>query len=57
MVKPVFKWLGVCLGAAAAILFTVTVFQIPLRNVLFVAMLLACPLMHLIMMRGGGHKH
>jgi uncharacterized membrane protein len=38
-------------------LVAVTVFRVPFRNVLYFGMVLLCPLMHLLMMRGMMHGH
>ena len=51
------KWLGVCFGLIALAGVAVTIFQIPVSTVFFGAILLACPLMHIRMMKDGGHKH
>ena len=51
------KWLGICLGLIALAVVAVTIFQIPVGTVFFGAVLLACPLMHIWMMKDGGHKH
>jgi len=51
------KWLGICLGLVVLALIAITVFRIPLSTVFLGAILLACPLMHLWMMKDGGHKH
>lgn len=51
------KWLGICLGIVTLAAVAVTAFQIPVSTVIFGATLLACPLMHIWMMKGGGHKH
>lgn len=51
------KWLGICIGLAAVAILAIRAFQIPVNTVVFGAVLLACPLMHLWMMRNGEHKH
>ena len=51
------KWLGICLGVVALAVVAVTIFRIPVSTVFFGAVLLACPLMHIWMMKDGGHKH
>ncbi len=51
------KWLGICLGFIALAIGAVTIFRIPVSMVFFGAVLLACPLMHIWMMKDGGHKH
>ncbi|MEK7592093.1 MAG: DUF2933 domain-containing protein [Patescibacteria group bacterium] len=51
------KWLVICLGAAVAVFIAIVVFQVSVSNLFTVGILLACPLMHLWMMRSGGHKH
>ena len=44
--------LAMAIGVAA-----VFVFGVPVNNVLLVALVLACPLAHLFMMRSGMHDH
>jgi hypothetical protein len=51
------KWLSICLGLIALAVVSVTIFRIPVSTVFFGAVLLACPLMHIWMMKDGGHKH
>jgi hypothetical protein len=41
------------MAGIAAILF----FQVPTSSVLYVGLLLLCPLLHVVMMRGMGHDH
>lgn len=51
------KLLGICVGLIALAVIAITVFQIPVSTVFFGALFLACPLMHIWMMKSGGHKH
>ncbi len=51
------KWLGICVGLIALAIIAVTIFRIPVSTVFFGALFLACPLMHIWMMKSGGHKH
>ncbi len=55
--NPALKWFGVCLGAVALSFIAVSVFKVSVGNLFVVGVLLACPLMHLWMMKDGGHKH
>ncbi len=52
-----FKWLGICLGAVVLALIAISVFKVSMSNLFLVGALLACPLMHLWMMKDRGHKH
>ena len=51
------KWLGICLGFIVLVVGAVTIFRIPVSTVFFGALFLACPLMHMWMMKDSGHKH
>lgn len=51
------KTLAICIAVVAIALLAVAVFKIPLSTVAFAGILLACPLLHLIMMKDGQHKH
>ena len=55
--KPPTKWLVICVGLVALIVAAVKIFKVPLSNVFYVGVLLACPLVHFWMMKDGGHKH
>ena len=48
------KLLLICLAVFAIAVIAITVFKIPVGNLSFFAVLLACPLMHLFMMKGHG---
>ena len=52
-----FKWLGICLSMVVLAVVAVGVFKVSVSNLFLVGALLACPLMHVWMMRSGGHKH
>ena len=50
--------LAICLGVIAVAIAAITVFKVSVGNLFFYAILLACPLVHLFMMRGhGNHKN
>ena len=55
--KSILKWLSICLVVVVLALTAISVFKVSVDNLLFVGVLLACPLMHLWMMKSGGHKH
>lgn len=51
------KLLLICLAVLAVAVIAVTVFKVSIGNLFFFGVLLACPLMHLFMMKGhDGHK-
>lgn len=50
------KLLVICLAALGLAFVAVTVFKVSIGNLLYFAVFLACPLMHILMMKGhGGH--
>ena len=51
------KTLGICLVAVVIAVVAITLFKVPISTVGTAAILLACPLLHILMMRGGNHKH
>lgn len=51
------NWLLLCVGVIAAAFIAVKIFGVQLSNVVYFGVLLACPLMHILMMRNGGNKH
>jgi hypothetical protein len=51
------KWLGLCVGLVVLALLAITVFKVPVNTVVYTGILLACPLMHVWMMRSGGNNH
>lgn len=46
-----------CIALLAIAIVAVTVFKVSPGSLLYIGLFLACPLMHILMMRGGGHKH
>lgn len=54
--KSILWVLAGCLAMAIG-LAAIFVFAVPINNVLLVALVLACPLAHLLMMRSGMHDH
>lgn len=50
------KLLIICLAALGVVFIAVTVFKVSIGNLLFFAVFLACPLMHIFMMKGHGHN-
>ena len=46
-----------CLVPAAAGLAVIILFRVPVLTVLFVAMVVVCPIAHILMMRSMGHDH
>lgn len=51
------NWLLICTGLVAVMFIAVKIFGVPLTNVVYFGAILACPLLHILMMRNGGHKH
>jgi hypothetical protein len=47
----------VCFGLAIVAVIAVSVFKVSFRSLLFAGAVLACPLMHVWMMKDGKHKH
>lgn len=51
------KTFALCLGVVVLLFLAVLVFKISFDTLALGALLLACPLLHIWMMRKGGHKH
>ncbi len=51
------KTLSICLILLMVVFVAISVFRVPAGTLFFAGALLACPLLHLFMMRNGGHKH
>ena len=52
------KLLVICLAVFAIVIVAITVFKVSVGNLFLYAIFLACPLMHIFMMRGhGDHKN
>lgn len=56
--KPIVssKILVVCVALVAIAVTAVTVFNVSVNSLFFIAALLACPLMHVLMMKNMNHK-
>lgn len=51
------NWLLICAGVVIAVVVAVNVFGVSMSNVVYFGAILACPLLHILMMRRGDHKH
>jgi len=51
------KMLFICFGLLALAVVAVVFFNVSVSTIFFLGFVLACPLMHIWMMKGGGHKH
>lgn len=51
------KTLGICLGLIILAIVALTVFKVSFGTLFFAGALLLCPLLHVWMMKDGGHKH
>ena len=51
------KTLNTCLGLIALAVVALTVFKVSFGTLFLAGALLLCPLLHVWMMRSGGHKH
>lgn len=51
------KTLGICLALIAVGIIALAVFKLSFNTLFFAGILLLCPLMHIWMMKDGGHKH
>lgn len=51
------KTLSICLVLLTVVFIAISIFRVPVGTLFFAGALLACPLLHLWMMKGGDHKH
>ena len=51
------KTLGICLAIVVGAFIALTVYKVPISTLLFGGALLICPLLHIMMMKDGDHKH
>ncbi|KKT74996.1 MAG: hypothetical protein UW69_C0022G0006 [Microgenomates group bacterium GW2011_GWA2_44_7] len=51
------KTIVICLGLIALAVVALTVFKVSFETLFFAGALLLCPLLHVWMMKDGGHKH
>lgn len=57
LVNNPLKWVGICLAIGAVLFIAIMVFKVPVNTVATTAIFLACPLLHIFMMKNGNHKH
>lgn len=55
--KEAGRVVGICLGVIALAVVAVTIFKVSMGTLFFAGALLLCPLLHVWMMKDGGHKH
>lgn len=46
-----------CIIIPATAIIAVTVFKVSWGSLFYIGAFLACPLIHIVMMKGGGHNH
>jgi hypothetical protein len=51
------KIFATCFGLAIIMVIAVSVFKVSIRSLFFAGAILACPLIHVWMMKDGKHKH
>ncbi len=51
------RTLSICLGLIVLAVVALTVFKVSVGTLFFAGVLLLCPLLHVWMMKDGGHKH
>lgn len=51
------KTVSICFGLLTVVFIALSVFRVPVGTLFFAGALLACPLLHIFMMKDGGHKH
>lgn len=51
------KWVGFCIAIGVALVIAITKFNVPVSTVITGVVFLACPLLHIFMMKNGNHKH
>lgn len=51
------KILIVCVAIVATVVTAVRIFNVPFDSLFYIGALLVCPLMHILMMQRGDHKH
>lgn len=51
------RLLVICLGVIALTLALVIILKLPVSTLIFIGVVLICPLLHVWMVRNGDHKH